>query len=133
MKRLIKTLVCENGELFVITRGLRIPLAKCEAEIKLYEYSVDVPVLGRGLVITRREVALLITFKHRPKCATDEKFINSISRIEFRGDILQPDGAVECVYFDNCLLDGDLDLTDAGTCQFELRCPQEMLNRLRII
>ena len=75
MKKLIKTLNCENGELFVVTNERRVLLAKCEAEVMLYEHSVNVPVLGRGLVIKRRDVALLVTFKHRPECATDERFI----------------------------------------------------------
>ena len=131
MKKYEKTLCAENGEMFVVIDGRRVRIAACAAEIKLYARSVDVPVLGKGRVINERGAALLVTFKHRPEYSTDENAINRISRIEFQGDILQTDGAYAQVRLDNCLLDGDLDLTEAGTCQFEIRCSQETLDRLR--
>ena len=133
MQRVVKTLKAENGELFALIDSRRIRLARCEAEVRLYTREVEVPVLGRGRVITQREAVLLVTFEHKPECPTDEDFICSIARIEFQGEILQTDGSVERLVFDNCILDGELDLTEAGTCRFELRCTPHMIRRLMVM
>jgi hypothetical protein len=90
-----------------------------------------VPILGRGNVIDKRYASLLVTFGHKPENAGVEDFADNISRIEFTGDVINGSGVVERLTFDNCMLDGDLDLTQAGTCVFELRCTVDMLNKLR--
>jgi hypothetical protein len=133
MKTLIKTLAAENGELYALSDSRRVLIAECEAEVRLYEHSVETPVFGRGRVINKRGAALLVTFRHKPVCPMDERFISCISRFEFQAAVLQSDASFERIRFDDCQLDGDLDLTGAGTCRFEIRCPPEVLDRLRLM
>ena len=46
MKRLIKTLPCEYGELFVTTAGQRLSLAKFNGRIEIFEHTTMVPILN---------------------------------------------------------------------------------------
>jgi hypothetical protein len=126
MKTLIKKLPCENGELYAMTDDRRILLARCEAEVRLYEVSRQVPILGRGKVITGREMAMLITFEHTPEAPP----LNSVSGFAFQGETRRSDGDFERLRFRDCLLTGELDLTRPGSCEFELRCSQDTLERL---
>jgi len=133
MKKLIKTLQSKNGELYITTDCKRLLIACCRAEIELYEHSIDIPILGKGKVTRERDAALLLTFEHRPELKTDEAYLQTISRFEFQGDILRSDDVYEPFTFYNCLLDSALDLTEAGSCRFELGCSPETLNKLKTI
>lgn len=46
MERLIKTLPCEHGDLFVTTAGRRLPLAKFNGRIEIFEHTNMVPILN---------------------------------------------------------------------------------------
>ncbi len=130
MKKYIKSLSVDGGKLFAVNNGRRITLAECKAELKLYTRSVNIPILGKGNVITERGIALLITFQQKSEYSLDEAFIRGISAFEFQGDVLQSDGTMEQVFFSNCQLDSDLDLSDAGSCRFDILCPPEMIRKL---
>lgn len=46
MECLIKTLPCGRGELFVTSAGLRLPLAKFQGRIEIFETTNLIPMLG---------------------------------------------------------------------------------------
>ena len=46
MKRIIKTLRCENGNLFVTSAGKRLPFADFSGRIEIEEHTALVPILG---------------------------------------------------------------------------------------
>lgn len=127
MERVVNTIDVINGKLAVIVGTHKYLLANCNANVEVIEQSKQVPVLGRGNIIQKRYVSLLITFDHASKSLVD---VESISRIEFTGDVLREDGKYITLSFDNCLLVSDLDLTSAGTCTFEVQCPENLIRQL---
>jgi hypothetical protein len=126
-----KIVSVDAGKLYASSDGRRVLIADCSARVEVREHLVKTAVLGRGRVVTNRSLVLLITFDHRPDCPTDDDFVRSITRFEFQGRGSRADGVEVELAFDNCLLDGTLDLTAAGECQFEVICTPRMLARLR--
>lgn len=130
MKRVIKTIPVKQGKLYVSADGSRYLLADCTATIEIVEEVAELPVLGKGKVITRRAATILITFEHNPRFTADPLTLNGFG---FQGEMLRRDGIYEQIDFDHCLLVSDLDLTEAGECTFEIQCSQEQLRRLRAL
>lgn len=130
MKRVIKSIPVENGKLYALADGSRYLLADCTARIEIVEDATELPVLGKGKVITKRAATILITFEHSPRFTADPMALNGFG---FQGEVLRQDGAYEQIGFDHCLLVSDLDLTEAGECTFEIQCSQEQLRRLRAL
>lgn len=130
MKQVIKTILVEEGKLYALAGENRYLLADCGASIEIIEDSAELPVLGKGRVITNRSAALLVTFAHKPRFGVN---LASLSGFGFQGEVLRQDGVYERMVFDHCLLASDLDLTEAGECTFEIRCSAEQLKRIRNI
>nr|DAM31675.1 MAG TPA: hypothetical protein [Caudoviricetes sp.] len=130
MQRVIKTIPAERGKLYALINGDRYLLAECHANIEIIEDAEEIPVLGRGRVITDRSVTILVTFAHKPRFGVN---LASLSGFGFQGEVLRQDGVYERMVFDHCLLASDLDLTEAGECTFEIRCSAEQLKRIRNI
>ena len=127
MKQVIKTILVEEGKLYALAGENRYLLADCGASIEIIEDSAELPVLGKGRVITNRSAALLITFEHKPGFNVN---LESVHGFGFQGKVLRQDGIYENVVFAHCLLASDLDLTEAGECTFEIRCSAEQLKRI---
>lgn len=130
MKEVIKTIPAEDGKLYALAGENRYLLADCGASIEIVEDSEELPVLGKGRVITNRGAALLITFEHKPGFSVN---LESVQGFGFQGRVLRQDGIYEKVIFAHCLLASDLDLTEAGECTFEIQCSAEMIKRLRAL
>lgn len=128
MKRTVKTIPLRDGKLFAVMDERRVLMCECRAQVDIVERVLELPILGRGRVITNRYAVLLLTFEHRPELAIDEY---SISGLDFSGDCLRQDGGIETVRFSCLELMDDLDLTTGGSCAFGVRCSQEMIDRLR--
>ena len=60
MKRIIKTLRCENGNLFVTSAGQRLPFADFSGRIEIEEHTTLVPILGTVQKGTKRICASFI-------------------------------------------------------------------------
>ena len=130
MKRVLKTILVENGKLYAVAEGSRYLLADCSATIEIVEETEELPVLGKGRVITNRGITLLITFDHKPRFTVNPAVLAGFG---FQGEVLRRDGLYEQMTFDHCLLASDLDLTEAGECTFEIQCSPEQLRRLRTL
>ena len=128
MERIVKTIKGKNGRLYVEADGNRYLAASCQPEIQLLEEVAQVPVLGNGQIIKRRVLTLLLTFNQAMKCPVD---IENVTGFGLRGDFLGRDGKYRELTFSRCLLASDLDLTDAGSCTFEIVCSPEMMKQLR--
>lgn len=131
MNRTIKTIYFHNGQLFAELGSRRVKLYDCKASVEIQEHAVSIPVIGRGKVINRRNVVLLITFQHAAEVEPDENLLFKISGLSFQGDVLMENGSYKQVCFNRCLLEDDLDITEGGSCRFEVQCSQELLNELR--
>lgn len=127
MKRICKTIRGRHGKLYIVVDGNRYQLARCRPEIELVEDVVEIPALGCGRFIKKRLVTMLLTFDHRMESVLD---IEEATGFDFQGDFLRKDGALECIQFSHCLLASDLDLTDGGTCTFEVECSPAMMKKL---
>ena len=131
MNRITKTIPLYNGKLFAEMDSRRIKLYDCMASVDIQEHSVSAPVLGKGKVIDKRNLVLLITFDHAVDICIDGEMISRISGFSFCGDVIQQNGSYWQITFDRCLLEDDLDITDGGSCRFEVQCSQNLINELR--
>jgi hypothetical protein len=128
MKRIIKTVPCYEGILYAVLDSNRVKLTGCRADIEITEELADLPVLGKGHIIKRRYANLLLTFDHKPTAGIAD---DTLSGFSFEGDFICKDGKLERLMFPDCRLNGDLDLTATGKCEFEIECSNRMLSRLK--
>lgn len=131
MKRAIKTIDVYNGEMYAVLTSNRIKLFDCNASIEIVEHSGSSPILGKGKVIIKRDIVLLVTFDLVPSFDVDEHMLSSISGFEFCGDIQRQDGTFISMTFNHCMLADDLDLTSGGSCQFHVECAPDVVNKLK--
>ncbi|MDE6992627.1 MAG: hypothetical protein K2P42_18465 [Lachnospiraceae bacterium] len=127
MTTLLNTLFSERGELFVIGHGRRVLFARCKPEIRIYEKTAQVPLLGESgckKKSMRFTIALCgdMEFTHEPE---DEP-----ERYELTADILRNDGIAERFYFHNISL---LEIDSSGGWEFELNVTGEQIRKLSII
>lgn len=117
--RIHKKLEVESAMLFSVQLGKRRLINECDASIEIREVVDSLPpILGKGKQIKKRDIVLLITYNHKP----DILDIDSIDRIEFSGDIVRSDGVRENIIFDTCIPAGEWDISQEGSCTFEVRC-----------
>lgn len=129
MDRAVKSIPMQNGELFAELDERRIKMCDCEAEVQVLEHAIELPILGKGRVIDKRYIILLITFNHiNATCVTD-----ALSGFSFRGEVLQSNGTIRQLTFPRCELMDELDLTGEGSCSFEVRCSQHMIDIVRAL
>ena len=127
MDREVKRIQIQNGELFAEMDERRIKMCDCEATVQVLEHVMEVPILGKGRIIDKRYIGLLITFNHiNAACVND-----ALSGFSFSGDAQQSDGTFRKLTFSRCELIDELDITGDGSCGFEVRCSQRMIDTLR--
>ncbi len=122
MERLIKTILCERGELYNIIGVQRLLLARCEPKLEIYEHSQSIPILGRkSYDVKRLRAVLVLCGEPEFTRAVDEEYLAKITRFELVADIQRSDGVFESMKFDNILpveiwLDGDwtFEITDSS-------------------
>ena len=97
MKRLVKTLTGENGQLYTVQDGNRVLLANCIPQLEIYEEVTHIPALGAGAKLTRE---------------VDTGFFRTVKRFDLSADFQRTDGVFETLFFDALIpeeidLDGD--------------------------
>ena len=127
MRRICKTIRGRCGKLYIVVDGNRYQLAQCRHEIELVEDVAEIQALGSGRLIKKRLATMLLTFDHRLESTMD---IETATGFDFQGDFLRKDGVLENIRFSHCLLASDLDMTEGGTCTFEVECSPEMMKKL---
>ena len=59
VQRLVKTIMCENGDLYSIANGRRILLARCRPRIEITEQSVNIKSIGvHGFNVKKNYITL---------------------------------------------------------------------------
>ncbi len=113
MRRLIRTLECEGGKLYVTARGSRILLAQCKPKIEIVEDLQNIPILGKtGYSVRKRHFSIVLC---KEPCTTrniDADFLRSVTGFDLSVDIQRRDGVYENVIINNIIptdidLDGD--------------------------
>lgn len=101
MTTLIRTIDTENGKLYTISNGRRLPLADCTVKIQIYESRTNIPVLGKGSGVKKLYASLFVCGDIEGVREITAEFLKTVSRFEATADILRQDGIFERVYFDN--------------------------------
>lgn len=128
MQTLIKTLCAENGELYAVTDGRRIQLAKCRPRLEIYEHTVAVPLLGaKSYGVKSYHSAIALCPDPETTREVDADYLRSISRFELSADIQRSDGIFERIRFDN-LIPEEINL--CGTWRFEVNGSPDIINKL---
>lgn len=113
MQRLIRTLECEGGKLYVAVRGNRILLANCEIRIEIMEDLQKLAIIGStGYSVRKRHITIVLC---KEPCTTrniDADFLRSVTGFDLSVDIQRRDGIYENVIINNIIptdidLDGD--------------------------
>ncbi len=128
IKRLIKTIYCERGELFCIIGSNRFLLARCEPKLEIYEHSTSIPILGKTSYGVKKFNAVLVLCEEPELTrAVDEEYLKKISRFELTADIQRTDGIFENVSFDNIL---PVEIYLDGDWTFEINGSSEIVKRM---
>ena len=125
---LIKTIFCEQGELFHSIGGRNILLARCEPRIEIYEESTKVPILrGSGGTVRTMRAALVICPEPALTREVDAAYLNKVEGYTLCCRMQRKDGIYEQFTFSS-LIPYDIELL--GNWTFELDRPPELIQRL---
>ncbi|MDE7299550.1 MAG: hypothetical protein K2N94_12095 [Lachnospiraceae bacterium] len=128
IKRLIKTLPFENGELYGIIEGRRILLAYCAPRAEIFEHLTNVPLLGvQEYRVKKHHVGIVLCPAPDTTRKIDAEFLRKVSRFELSADIQRMDGIIENIRFDR-LTPEEIDLD--GDWSFSVTEPSELLRKL---
>lgn len=131
LKRLVKTLVCEKGELFGIINGRRILLAKCKPRLEIMENSQQVNSIGvQGYNVKKRYVTLVLCKEPQTTREVDVDFLRTVTRFEMSADVQRTDGIFENIVFDSILPD-EIELD--GNWKFQVIGQEDLAKKLLVI
>ena len=110
MKRLVKTLIGENGQLYTAQNGNRILLANCIPQLEIYEEITPIPVKGMRGVVKKRHISLVLCGELMRE--VDANFFKNSMSFDLSADFQRTDGVFETLFFDALIpeeidLDGD--------------------------
>ncbi len=131
MTILLNTLFSEKGELFAIGQGRRVLFSHCRPEIRMYEKTTQVPVLGESgykKKTMRFTVALCGNMEFTNNSV--EETMQAAERYELTADILRNDGIVERFYFHNISL---VEINSSNEWKFDLKVTEEQQKKLSAI
>ena len=110
MKRLVKTLIGENGQLYTAQNGNRVLLANCIPQLEIYEEITPIPVKGMRGVVKKRHISLVLCGELMRE--VDANFFKNSMSFDLSADFQRTDGVFETLFFDALIpeeidLDGD--------------------------
>lgn len=129
MKRLVKTLAGENGQLYTVRNGNRMLLAQCVPKIEIYEEIAHIPALGAGAKVKKRHVSLVLCGEPEMTREVDTEFFQKVTGFDLSADFQRTDGVFETLFFD-ALIPEEIDLD--GDWTFWMQDNPEMLKRFLI-
>jgi len=128
IKKLLKTLAFEKGELYGIIDSRRILLANCQPKAEIYEHSTRVTSFGRsGYGVKSNHVVLVFCPEPETTREIDAEFLQTVSRFELHAEIQREDGVIEVIRFDN-LSPCEIEL--GGDWEFEVIDPGNLAKKL---
>lgn len=102
MRRLLKTLSGERGELYGTVTGRRLLLAQCAPRIEIMEHSVQVPILNaNSYPVKRTYIVLALCEDMELTRSIDMDFLKTVSAYDLSTDIQRQDGVFENILFAN--------------------------------
>jgi hypothetical protein len=126
MKRLVKTLTGENGQLYTVQDGNRVLLANCIPRLEIYEEITPIPVKGRRGVVKKRHISLVLCGEAEMTREVDTGFFRTVKRFDLSADFQRMDGVFETLFFD-ALIPVEIDLD--GDWRFEALDNPELLKK----
>lgn len=127
MKRLVKTLAGENGQLYTVQNGNRVLLANCIPQLEIYEEVTHIPALGAGAKVKKRHISLVLCGEPELTREVDVNFFKEAMRFDLSADFQRTDGVFETLFFD-ALIPEEIDLD--GDWIFWVQDNQQVLKRL---
>ncbi len=113
VQRLVKTIMCEKGDLYSTANGRCILLARCRPRIEITEQSVNIKSIGvHGFNVKKNYITLILCGTPELTRELDMDFWNTVTSFGIEADIQRTDGVFERMYFDNAVpqeidLDGE--------------------------
>lgn len=105
IQRLLKTILCEQGELYTITEGRRILLARCRPKLEILQQESSILVAGRDYKVKKLHVVLALCAGLDFTRQVDSGFLQSVTRFELTADVQRMDGIFETLRFDRLMPD----------------------------
>lgn len=127
MKRLIKTLTGENGQLYTVQDGNRVLLARCTPKLEIYEEAEPIRIMGASGKVKKRHVSLVLCGEPELTREVDTEFFRMVTGFDFSADFQRTDGVFETLFF-NALIPEEIDLD--GDWTFWMQDNPEVLKRL---
>lgn len=127
MERLLLTLPCERGELYYITEGRRLLLARCTPKIEVYEHITSVPVLGHSCGVKTYHAALVICTEPEQTRPVDADLLQRAEAFDLAADIQRKDGIFEAFQFYGLQPE---EIQQGGPWIFNLQARQEFIRKL---
>lgn len=127
IKKLIKTLFFERGEMYTVTNGRRILMARCEPKIEIYEHRQNIKAVGmRNYSVKKYHIVVVLCSDLDFTRDIDEKFLRSVSRFEMTADIQRDDGIFEKVFFEGLQ---PVKIEFDGEWEFEIENQPELIKK----
>lgn len=128
VKRLIKTLLFERGELYVCVNGRRLLLAYCDPKIEVYEHRQSITAIGmNGYQVKSYHVAITLCENMDFTRDAEIAFLETVTDFELVADIQRSDGIFEQMVFKR-LTPEEINLGE--TWKFEVSGQLELIKKL---
>lgn len=110
VEEVIATLHPENGEVFLLSAGLRRRLAKCSLQIDIVQHVTTFKARNpKGYDVKRRYISLVFCLDPEVAAEITDEVFRSVERYEIYCEIERSDGSYEKIKLDN-LLEESVDL-----------------------
>ena len=131
IRKLLRTVPLENGELYGIVGSRRILLANCQPKVEVYEHSTRVTSIGRHSYDVKSNHAVLVLCPD-PETTREvnAEFLQTVSQFDLRAEIQREDGVFEVIMFEN-LYPNEIEL--GGDWEFELTDPEKIARKFLTI
>jgi len=101
VQKLVKTIMCENGDLYSTANGRRTLIAKCRPRIEITEQSVNIKSIGvHDFNVKKNHMTLILCGTPELTGELDMDFWNTVTSFGIEADIQRTDGVFERMYFD---------------------------------
>jgi hypothetical protein len=129
VKRLIKTLYLENGELHAVINGNRTLLANCKPIIEIYEEAYRISTIGSGGYGYKKNRITIALCNEMEFTRNDigVELLRKISSFDLFADVQRKDGIFENLAFYNIMPD---ELIDGGTWSFQVPQDSDVARKL---
>lgn len=128
IKKLLRTIELENGELFAIVGSNRYLLATCQPNIEIYEHLASVAILGQQHKgVKKRHIVIALCPAPDFTREVNDEFLQRVSGFELKGDVWRQDGVFEMLVLNRLTL---TEIEPNGNWRFEVNTPDKIAEKL---